>query len=177
MRSPCTHVPVFLFSHWSKIRYYSRRREGVQLKNKLLMWKASLELPELGASSRNAPETFVTLRPTQSSKWTWRFSCSFKIGTYTHGKQQTRRARGKEFYQIPGIRYPVRTTWYISWQELETEIVTAVHGWWGLTKGSNLTCRPIGDMNGTHRAHHKAGQQRTRTVAGTRRKRYTVPGR
>ena len=83
-------IYVRLFSHSSKIRH-SRRREGVQLKQHndkymhyfILMWKASLELPELGASSRNATEVFVTLRPTQSSKWTWRLSYSSKKCTLT----------------------------------------------------------------------------------------------
>ena len=82
-----TYIKEFLFSQSSRVRY-SRRREVVQLKFIMvkytycctLMWKASLliELPELGASSRNAPEAFVTLRPTQSSKWTWRLSYYFK---------------------------------------------------------------------------------------------------
>lgn len=52
-------------------------------RNCISMLTASFELPEHGASSRNAPDAFITLRPAQSSKWTWRFSYSFKMRTRT----------------------------------------------------------------------------------------------
>ena len=76
------------------------------------MWKASLELPALGASSRNASEAFVTLRPTQSSSKMNVKVLVFFQNMYTHGKQQTRRARGKE----SSIRY-LEHTWYISLED------------------------------------------------------------
>ena len=63
------------------------------------MWKA--QLPELGASSRNAPEAFVTLRPIQSSK-NEKVIVLFQ-NKYAHGEQKNETGTGKgELYQIPG---------------------------------------------------------------------------
>ena len=90
---------------------------------------------------------------------------------YTHGKQQTRRSREKSStYQIPGT-YLVHTI---------GRAKNRVHGTWLMRfdKGIKLNRRrPIEGMNGTRRAHHKAVQYLRRKVAGTRRKRYTIPGR
>ena len=120
----------------------------------ILLWNTSLELPELGASSSNAPEVFVTLRPTQSSKWTWRFSYPSKIRTCTRTESNKRDGYGEK--RGLRIRY-IKKTWYISKEEPKTEIT--VHGWWGLTEESNSTgAEPyVEGMNGAHRAHHKAG--------------------
>ena len=69
----------------------------------LLMWKASPEVPDLGASSRDAPETFITLRPTQSSKRTWRFSYSSNVGTESNKRDGHGGKRVLIRYLVPGI--------------------------------------------------------------------------
>ena len=132
---------------------------------------------------RSAPEAFVTLRPTLSSKWTWRFSYSMKKSTSTESKKRDGHGKRKR-YQKFGT-YLVHIS-YLG----RTKNKITVHGWRGLTKGLNSTSSERGrwkngthirrltqhhnermrGMNGTHTGYHKAGQYLRRNAAETRRK-------
>ena len=99
---------------------------------------------------------------------------------YVHARKATnetgtgKRVLSDTRYQIPGTYYLVHimararnrnrhsSTWLMRFD-----------------KGTKLNRRrPIGGMNGTRRAHHRAGQWLWRTVAGRRQKRYyTIPDR